>query len=170
MSDKNQLEKTTFVKLYDKSMSVCDLSRQKPGSLPGVVSESSTVNAVFTASYCAESMILLVTRSAYNSAYWKLDWLPQRRIETVGGLDVTNAVDEIYERSRAWKDDVERIVFANAPSWIIPPPKEDKPASETTPVTLDNLLEKVADQVNAGALGPNVTATVTPSPRNKKSR
>jgi len=107
-------------------MSVCDLSRQKPGSLPGVISESSTVFAGFEAFYCAETMILLITRSASNTAYWKLDWLPQRRIETVGGLDVTGAVDEIYERSRAWKDDVERIVFANAPSWIIPPAKERK--------------------------------------------
>ncbi|HQW36744.1 MAG: hypothetical protein WAU96_12480 [Anaerolineae bacterium] len=166
MPEKNQLEKTTFVKLYSKSMSVCDLSRQKPGSLPGVISESSTVFAGFEAFYCAETMILLITRSASNTAYWKLDWLPQRRIETVGGLDVTGAVDEIYERSRAWKDDVERIVFANAPSWIIPPPKNEKEESASP----GDVLKEVADQVNAGALGPNVTATVTPSPRNKKTR
>jgi len=168
MSEKNQLEKATFVKLYNKAFSVCDLSRQKPGSLPGVVTESSTIFAGFEAFYCAETMILLITRSAYNPAYWKLDWMPQRRIETVGGLSVTEAVDEIYTRSRKWKEDVEGIANANAPGWVIPTQEEPSQPASPRP-DADTILEKVAEQVNASALGPNVTATVSLR-KNKKAR
>jgi len=173
----NKLEKATFIRLYERAFDVCSLNRDKPGSLPGMARESSSVFARFGAHYCAETMVLLVERKATNSAYWKLDWLPKKTLETVGGLSISDAVDTIFTKARAWKDDVTNIVEANAPNFevVMTPPPEDETVKEadeamTAKEVVTEALEKVAEQVNAGAMGPNVTATVSVNGRAKRGR
>lgn len=161
MSD-NKLEKLTFVTLFDRPLQVCVLSRDQAGGLPGIAKETSELFARFQASYCAENMVLLVTRTAYDSRYWEFKWLPDKSIQTITGLDISAAVEKIYVESRAWQEQIEKLAFANIPELMV--------TQSSTSTSPNSILKDVADQVNAGALGPNITATVTPSPRNKKAR
>lgn len=172
----NKLEKATFIKLYGHDFDICNLTRDKPGSLPGVNRESSVVIAHFGALYCAETGVLLIERKGSNSAYWRLDWLPKKTLETVGGLGISQAVDTIYEKAREWRDEVNHIVSENAPNFDVTPIAEAKPAraddgdgdGESFGA---EVFDAVAAQINTGALNGNgvaVTASVSKARRGKR--
>lgn len=151
----NALEKATFITIYDKSMNIASLTRDRPDGLPGIARESSSVAAIFNAKFCAESAVLLITRSATNSAYWNLPWLPGKQMETIGGLTVTQAVDEIVKLAKEWRDHVDAIVYENAPGYeVVMTPK---PEPEATPEQDD-------------AEPSMALAVVAPSKNGKKAR
>lgn len=153
MAEKNVLEKITFVNLYDATLNVAALTRDKPGTLPGVSRQTTTVQARYQAAYCAEQMLLLVTKSASNNEMWPLKWLPQRTIVTIGGLDVTAAVNAIYEGARRWRNVVLGVVKDNRGDYDVDyavgaPPMWDADGADTLVAEMSDVIDKInADTV-----------------------
>lgn len=113
------IEKTTFLTLFDDTMNAGTVTRQTPGTLPGMSKDSSTIEAVFRASFADQMGILMVERLVRNTSYWAIPWLPDRVIETIGGLTVTGAVRRIVKEADAWRDQVKSLVREHAPRGVL---------------------------------------------------
>lgn len=137
--DNNKLEKATFILIYDREIDTVTVTRRKAGALDlgENTREASTVQACIETHYCFERRALMIERTVRNTEYWKLPWAPERKLEIVGGLTISDAVEEVVTRANEWRDEVTALVNENAPGGKLQEGNEEPAAEgEVNSVTL----------------------------------
>lgn len=146
-TDNNKLEKATFIKIYDRDADAVTVTRQKSGALPlgDDTREASTVQACIEVHYCFERSVMMIETVARNTEHWRLDFLPARKLEIVGGLTISDAVDECSKRKDEWAEELELITLEHAPGGKLPD-VIDEPAPIVTGTGDAELDQKLTQQ------------------------